>query len=149
MFLINRRLSTIDYACYTLHMQTVFIFGNPDLPMDALPIRIMPQLAAARPDLHFVLKDPNEDWDIPETLVVIDTVVGIDRVMLFEGLDAFTPFAHVSVHDFDAYTNLRFLKKLGKLTSVRIIGVPVGVREDVAVSRVLELLSQERDEKEG
>ncbi len=121
-------------------MQTVFIFGNPDLPMDALPIRIMPQLATARPALHFVLKDPNEDWDIPETLVVIDTVVGIDRAMVFDTLDAFTPFAHVSVHDFDAYTNLRFLAKLGKLKSVCIIGVPVGIGEDVAVSCVLRLL---------
>jgi Ni,Fe-hydrogenase maturation factor len=130
-------------------MSTVFVFGNPDLPMDALPIRIIPQLVASRPNLNFVVKDPNEDWDIPEMLVVIDTVVGIDRVMLFDGLDAFAPFAHVSVHDFDAYTNLRFLKKLGKLKSVHIIGIPVGTEEDLAVSRVLELLPRERDEKES
>jgi hypothetical protein len=122
-------------------MQTVFIFGNPDLPMDALPIHLMPQLAAARPDLHFVLKDPNEDWDIPETLTVIDTVVGIDRVTVFDGLDAFTPFAHVSVHDFDAYTNLRFLSKLGKLKTVRIIGVPVDIPGEEAVVAILPILS--------
>jgi hypothetical protein len=61
-------------------MNTVLVFGNPDLAMDALPLSLVEELHRVRPDLSFVVKDPNEDWNIPRTLMVIDTVVGIDRV---------------------------------------------------------------------
>lgn len=126
---------------YTSLMNTVFVFGNPDLEMDALPIQIMPLLAKRRADLVFSVKDPNEDWNIPETLMIIDTVVGIDHLVVFSGLTDFAAAAHVSVHDFDAYANLRFLQKLGKLKEVRIIGLPVGMEANSAVEEVLKVLA--------
>ena len=121
-------------------METVFVFGNTEVEMDALPIRIIPELARLRPDLHFVVKDPNEDWDIPRSLWIIDTVVGVTTPMLFRGLDAFGAAPHVSVHDFDAYANLRLLQKLGKLDAVTIIGLPVGVSEADAIKAVTRAL---------
>ena len=123
-------------------MNTVFVFGNPDLEMDALPPRILPLLGRRFPDIHFQVKDPNEDWNIPAEFVIIDTVVGIDRLTIFEGLDDFVASANVSVHDFDAYANLRFLQKLGKLKHVRIIGLPVGMDEHAAVEEVSATLSR-------
>ena len=42
---------------------------------------------------------------------------------VFHGLDNFIKSPSLSVHDFDALTQLRFLKKLGKLVDVYIIGI--------------------------
>lgn len=123
-----------------MSQRIVYVFGNPDLPGDALPIYLLPQLSERFPALMFNVRDPNEDWDIPDDLIVLDTVVGIDRVTLFEGLDAFTAAPHVSVHDFDAYANLRLLQKLGRLKRVHIIGIPSGMEKGAALSETTNAL---------
>ena len=102
----------------------IFVFGNLDLVMDSLPLKMLPELRKKFPQIEFVVQDPNEEWGVPENLVVLDTAVGIKEVMVFDDLEKFTPPPRVSMHDFDALTNLRYLKKLGKLKSVKIIAVP-------------------------
>jgi len=102
----------------------IFVFGNLDLVMDSLPLKMLPELRKKFPQIEFVVQDPNEEWEVPENLVVLDTAVGIKEVMVFDDLEKFTPPPRVSMHDFDALTNLRYLKKLGKLKSVKIIAVP-------------------------
>ena len=119
---------------------TVFVFGNPDLPMDALPLQLVPKLRQQFPDSTFEVKDPNEEWDVPERLIVIDTVKGIDHVQEFHGLETFTRAPRVSMHDFDALTQLRLLQKLGKLKEVVIIGVPPEMDEDIALNSILSSL---------
>jgi hypothetical protein len=42
-------------------MQKIFIFGNEDLEMDSLPLRILPMLRQRFPEIDFVTTDPNED----------------------------------------------------------------------------------------
>lgn len=121
---------------------TIFIFGNPDLPMDALPLRLVPQLRAKFPQATFAIKDPNEEWDVPERLIVIDTVKGINEVKEFHGLDAFSSAPRVSMHDFDALTQLRFLQKLEKLKEVTIIGVPPEMDEQKALEDIVSLLKK-------
>jgi Ni,Fe-hydrogenase maturation factor len=103
---------------------TVYVFGNPDLPGDTLPIRILPRLQQRFPEATFEFKDPNEEWDVPERLIVIDTVQGIGEVQLFRGLESFSRTPRVSMHDFDALMQLRLLEKIGKLKEVIVIGVP-------------------------
>lgn len=108
----------------------VFVFGNPDVPCDALPLRVIPELCKTFPDIEFVAKDPNEEWEIDNgvqikpSIFIIDTVVGIKEIKVFLNLDKFTSAPKVSMHDFDALTNLRFLQKLGKVGEVTVIGVP-------------------------
>jgi Ni,Fe-hydrogenase maturation factor len=119
---------------------TVFIFGNPDLPVDALPLRLVPQLQAKFPQHVFEIKDPNEEWDVPDKLIVIDTVKGIDEIKEFHGLDSFASAPRVSMHDFDALAQLRFMQKLGKLKEVNIIGVPPEMGEQKAFEEISNLL---------
>jgi hypothetical protein len=107
----------------------IFIFGNPDLEMDSLPIRLIPALKKSFPDIDFVVLDPNEEWTIPEEMVMIDTVVGIKELTVFDDLKHFTEAPRVSVHDFDAFFNLIYLQKLGKLKKIKIFGLPVGISE--------------------
>lgn len=114
----------------------VYVFGNSDLEFDSLPLRILPQLRGLFPDVTFEIKDPNEDWDMPEDLVVLDTAFGINEVMVFDDLDKFEKVPRVSMHDFDALTNLRYLKKIGKIKKIKIIGVPPGMDEKMAAEEV-------------
>lgn len=109
----------------------IFVFGNPDLLMDSLPIRLIPQLQPLFPDVEFVTLDPNEEWDIPRHMIIIDTVVGITEVTVFTNLDTFIRAPRITCHDFDAYANLLLMKKLGKIDGVTIVGVPAGADENV------------------
>jgi hypothetical protein len=124
------------------HMQklTIFIFGNPDLENDSLPLKICPALRQIFPDIIFEIKDPNEEWDVPEELMAIDTVIGPREVTVFDDLDAFTGAPQMTMHDFDALSNLRYLKKLGKLKKVKIIGVPPDMDEKKAIEAVSNIL---------
>lgn len=103
---------------------TIFVFGNPDLPEDSLPLRLLPRLKELFPEIDFQIKDPNEDWDIPEEMVVIDTVSGIKTVTVFDDLSVFENAPRISLHDFDLGSYLKYLAKLGKLKKIKIIGVP-------------------------
>jgi hypothetical protein len=119
----------------------IYVFGNPDLPEDALPIRILPKLRREFPDFSFEVKEPNEEWDPPEELVVIDTAIGIKEVTVFPDLSKFTPAPRITMHDFDALANLRLLVKLGKIKKVTVIGIPPTISESDAVNTITRILS--------
>lgn len=119
----------------------IFVFGNPDLDFDSLPLKILPRLRERFADVQFVVVDPNEEWGMPEEVVVIDTVMGIERVTVLDGLEKFVAAPRVTMHDFDALTQLRYLQKLGKIKKVTIIGVPPTISEDEAVDAVTAMLS--------
>ncbi len=124
---------------YTIFMH-VYLFGNPDLEMDSLPLQLLPKLREQFPDITFTVLDPNEEWDVERDMVIIDTVVGIEKVTVFESLEAFSKTPRVTCHDFDAYTNLLFLKKLGKVSSVKILGVPPSISQDRALEEIKKFL---------
>jgi len=118
---------------------TIYIFGNPDLEMDSLPIRLLPELETRFPEIAFVVLDPNEEWLIPEEMVMIDTVVGIKELTVFNDLKHFIEAPRISVHDFDAFFNLIYLQKLGKLKRIKIFGIPPSWEK----SEALECLTKE------
>jgi len=120
----------------------VYVFGNPDLPADSLPLKILPGLEKKMPQVRFVVKDPNEEWDVPEELVVIDTVEGVKDVTVFDDLTKFVAAPRVTMHDFDALTNLRYLQKLGKIKKIKVIGIPATIPENEALQKVAVLLGQ-------
>jgi hypothetical protein len=115
---------------------TIYVFGNPDLPQDSLPLKILPQLRQKFPQITFEVKDPNEEWDVPEELTVIDTVQGINQVEIFHDLSKFQTSPRISLHDFDALSQLLLLKKIGKLKKVTVIGVPPDLTSDQATAEI-------------
>lgn len=119
----------------------VFIFGNPDLPQDSLPLRILPTLEKRFSEIDFRIVDPNEEWEVPEELVAIDTVEGINHVQVFPNLEQFRNSPRFTPHDFDILTHLKYLKKLGKIKRVRIIGIPTEFEEQEALAAISEILS--------
>lgn len=122
-----------------MHM-IIFVFGNPDVPKDSLPLKILPRLEQQFPAVQFRVVDPNEEWDAPEEMTVIDTVMGIDTVMILDGLEQFAAAPRVTMHDFDALAQLRYLQKLGKIKKVTVIGVPLMISENDAFEAVAEIL---------
>ncbi len=122
-------------------MLTIFVFGNPDLPNDSLPLRLLPALQARFSDINFVTKDPNEEWEIEgKEIFILDTVAGLKEVRVFNSLKEFSPPPRVSLHDFDAYLNLWHLEKLGKVKKVTIIGVPPIMPEAQAMKEIIQFL---------
>lgn len=126
---------------------TVFIFGNPDLLTDSLPLRILPKLKklfgpSTSRRIEFKIQDPNEEWEIPEELIIIDTVLGIKKVTIFSDLKQFEQTPTNTLHDFDALYNLRYLQKLGKLKKIKIIGLPPTMSEEEAIGEVGALISR-------
>lgn len=122
---------------------TIYLFGNPDFKIDSLPIRILPQLKKNLPRIDFQVKDPNEEWGIPEELVIIDTVLGIEKVQIFTDLTKFSATQHISLHDFDLATQLLYLKKLKKIRKIKIIGIPPLINRSEAVKEITAILTKD------
>jgi hypothetical protein len=114
----------------------VYIFGNPDLAVDSLPIRLLPQLQKENPDFTFILKDPNEEWDVPEEMLIIDTAINAKKVTIFKELKSFMIGPCLSMHDFDALSNLLFLEKIGRLKKIKIIAVPPDIDPQTALREI-------------
>ena len=115
----------------------VWVFGNPDLAEDSLPLKVLPQLQRQRPDLIFRVRDPMEEWDdVPNPLIVVDTVKGIDAVIVLKDLELFQDAPRVSMHDLDLLAQLQFLKKVGKLGHVVVVGVPPTLQPDEAIKQI-------------
>jgi hypothetical protein len=117
-------------------IKKVYVFGNIDVDNDSLPLRMIPKLQEKFPDIEFEVRDPNEEWEVPEEFVIIDTVIGIKGVKVFKTLDKFLSAPRVSMHDFDFLTNLQYLTKLGKIKKIKIIGVPPDMDESEAIKKV-------------
>ena len=118
----------------------IYVFGNPEIENDSLPLKILPELQKNFPNIRFEIKDPNEEWELPEELAIIDTVLGIDDIKVFEDLKSFSKSPNVSLHDFDAYSNLRYLEKLGRLKKIKIIGVPMIISQEKAIKEIFNFL---------
>jgi ADP-heptose:LPS heptosyltransferase len=120
----------------------IWVFGNPDLKNDSLPFKILPSLKKHFPDTDFVIKDPNEEWDLPKNLTIIDTVHGLEKITVFTSLDQFANVPRLSMHDFDLLTNLRWLDKINKLPPFTIIGLPPNMSQKKSAQAVIKLLEQ-------
>lgn len=123
----------------------VWIFGNPDFKPDALPLQIPSELKKRLPQYEFVVKDPNEEWDLSHDLIIIDTVQGLKKITTFTSLDQFTITPNLTVHDFDLLTNLRWLNKLGKLPPFLIVGLPPDTSASAAIENVVLHLTNLQD----
>lgn len=134
-------------------MHTVYVVGNALLENDSLPLRLLPKLRKALPELRFEELDPSEDFPEERELTIIDTVqeaeeagrhpaAGPPRVRTLTELDRIVSAKPTSLHDFDLGLTLKLLKKAGRLDAVRIVCVPMGMPEDEAFAGVKKELAR-------
>lgn len=106
----------------------VYVFGNADVSVDNKAILAAKELENKITCIDFVFIKPNEDVPFidKKKVVILDTVQGINQVELIKGddVDRLILPSRGSVHDFDLGFQLKYLKKLGKLGEVFIIGLP-------------------------
>lgn len=104
----------------------IYVFGNEYLAEDRSAVEVARELQNMIEGISFVFVRPNEDVPFVDErrVVILDTVRGIQEVALIEGVDGLILSHRGSVHDFDLAFQLRYLKKLGKLGEVTIIGIP-------------------------
>jgi len=107
----------------------VYVFGNEDLIEDKRAFEVAEKLEGKIENVNFVKVKPNEDVPfIDEKFVVIlDAVQGIEKVTEIkdDDLDRLVLPPRSSVHDFDLGFQLKYLKKIGKLGRVTIVGLPM------------------------
>ena len=120
----------------------IYIFGNKDVEMDSLPVRLMGKVQEEFPEVTCEHLDPNEDIDTTEPFIIIDTVVGLEKIMLFTSLKDFVPPPNFTCHDFDVFSNMRLLEKLGMLPEYRIIGIPPMMLEGDALEKIILLIKE-------
>jgi Ni,Fe-hydrogenase maturation factor len=120
----------------------ILVFGNPMLKNDSLPIRLIPRLVKNLPQIEFKEFDPNENLEKEgRDLVIIDSVEGIDKVVLIKDIDRITTPKVYSMHDFDLGYSLKLLKKLDLIDSVMVFGVPMRISEREALKQLKEKIS--------
>ncbi|HLD27063.1 MAG TPA: hypothetical protein VJB63_03850 [Patescibacteria group bacterium] len=109
-----------------MKQKTIYIIGNPIVSLDAHAISLMPFVQRTFLNYQFVHLDPTEEIDYRDKkeFIGIDTVMGIEKVMVFHTLDDFILSPRFSPHDYDLLTQLKLLQKLGKITTCIIIGIP-------------------------
>ena len=126
-----------------MNRKKIYIFGNPLLPFDSLPIKLAPRLQTVLPQFEFAIADPNENLKpVDKELVIIDTIEGISEVVVVDDIDKIQIAPLYSLHDFDLGFNLKLLKKIGELDRVKIIGVPMEGDEDKIINQLLKKIKE-------
>lgn len=121
---------------------TIYIFGNPLLPFDNLPIKLAPKLKKRFPKIDFIIQDPNENLKPKnKELIIIDTVLDIKKVTVINGIDKIQLDKIYSAHDFDLSFNLKLLQKIGELEKVAIFAVPQNIDEQTAFKQLSKLIT--------
>ena len=124
----------------------IYILGNSLSDIDSLPLTILPLLQKQFSDISFVSFDPTEELPepIPNPLIIIDTVLGIDTIQVYRNMDSFLLSPQVTAHDFDLPLFLGMLKKLKKIKDICIIGVPPNISRSTAVENIALVIIQLR-----
>lgn len=146
---INKVLVYILNILDNTHMK-VFVFGNPEVKTDKQALSVARTLQKEFSTIQFIYIEPNEDLPQPEgPLIILDVVEGIDDVTEFsiDDLDNIVLSPRSTVHDYDLNFQLRYLRKLGKLTNVKIIGLPMAkdfsyLREQTSYLRIQEIFKK-------
>ncbi len=125
----------------------IYVFGNPLIKEDSLPLKLISQLKKIFPKIEFVTADPNENFPPKneKDLVILDTIKGIKEPIILD-LDDFnnqssakTP---ISPHDYDLLFHLLLLKKLKRVNKILIIGIPLYSQYSRVYEKILSLISQ-------
>jgi len=123
--------------------KTIYIFGNPLINIDNLPLKLIPDLEKKFPGIEFLEIDPNENLKpVNKKLIMIDTAVGIKKVTLIKDIEKIETNDSCSMHDMDLAFNLKLLHKIGKLDKIKIFCLPPKIKKQDALRQLVLLIKQ-------
>lgn len=106
----------------------LYVFGNVDVPPDDRAFAIAARLKSDFPEVSFQEVVPNADLPFvnQNRVYLLDVILGLHTPTLLASsdLDRLITSSSVTAHDYDLGFQLKYLKKLGKLGEVFIIGLP-------------------------
>lgn len=113
-------------------MHKVYVFGNEDLETDSAALLFTKSQEGK--EFEYCYVKPNQDlpFDDGTDVVIIDVVEGIDEIKVFEikaGNNSALP-NRGTAHDFDLNFQLNYLRKLGKLGKITVVGLPMKTKFD-------------------
>lgn len=131
----------------------VYVFGNQDHKEDSAAFKVAETILvepwAEAFNLDFIYVKPNQDLPFidEEKVVILDVAAGLSEVKLItdDNLNKIRTLSSSTVHDFDLGFQVKYLKKLGKLGEVYIIGIPMegNINYDSIHSIVKKLVAQD------
>ena len=120
----------------------ILVFGNPLVEKDSLALKIIPKLKKTFPKIEFKELDGTESLEKEgRNLRIIDVAFpnfNEVRELLLKDEEDFKKLQEnkiYSMHDFDLAYNLRLLKKINLLESVRILCIPYNLSEKKALDQ--------------
>lgn len=127
----------------------IYLFGNEDVEIDSRPLTLEGIVNKTFPRITSIKIKPNDELTFidEQNPILIDTVLGINEVSLFDESDiekiVLSPRA--SVHDFDLGFQLKLLKKMGMLKKWHLIGIPGDkpLDQDRVISILRKLVEQD------
>ena len=124
----------------------ILVFGNPLIEKDSLALKLIPKLKKqfSKSNFNFVEFDSTEDLQKEgRNLIILDVVEGIDKIEIITDIDRLSIGNIYTMHDFDLGYNLKVLKHIGLLDSVKIIGIPMEMDEGVVFEEVRKILENQ------
>lgn len=125
-------------------MKTILVFGNPLVNKDSLALKIADKLSMLHElnnEFKFIKADSLDNLEeYGENLLILDVAENIKKVELITDLNQLEQNKIYSMHDFDLGFNLKLLKKLGKIKTVKIIAIPINYELEKAISEIKEKL---------
>ena len=120
----------------------VLVVGNEFDSQDGSSLKLVALIEKQVPQIHFTAWDPTEELpsNAAMDLVLIDAVMGIKTPQVFNDLESFRKSPRSTVHDFDLPIALGILKKIRKITSITIIGVPLGNTSESVQKELISIL---------
>ncbi len=108
---------------------TIYVFGNHDDVCDNRALKVANKLKKVFPNFTFETVKPNQDLPFADggDVVIMDVVAGLTQPELINDsqLQKILIPPRSTVHDFDLGFQLAYLKKLGRLGKVSIVGLPM------------------------
>lgn len=122
----------------------IFVFGNPLLKEDRLPLQLAQDLQKQFPQFSFEIKDPNENlWPVNKELTIIDTAIGIKQVRVLKDISKIQPSCSpCSLHDFDLALNIKLLEKIGELKKIMIFAVPQNISKKTTLDQLIKSIQK-------
>jgi Ni,Fe-hydrogenase maturation factor len=106
----------------------IYVFGNPDLKDDNLAIKTARKLKGKIKGVNFLIVKPNQDLPFAgeKKTIIMDVVEKITEPIIIgdNDLGKIKISSLTTVHDFDLGFQLKYLRKIGKLGEVIILGLP-------------------------
>lgn len=117
----------------------ILCFGNRFVRGDNISLKLADSLKIK--GVEFLKCEDLSDLErINDDVTIIDTVLGLKEIEVIDDINDLQLGKMYSLHDFDLGFHLKLMRELGKIKSVKIIGIPIRMKLEDAQKEIAELL---------